>query len=152
MSAPTSGYTVDPPTYTAPGPKKAYGATSNSQSEAEQPLLGAQQWASGSHQPRNDWDAEGSEDDIPDDFKVRRLLCLVESKRADAVSHCGATDRSDGQSELSRRSRCFRSQGVWRPLCPNCTFCYPGFTLHSKINPAHPFAARYRPRRLVHVH
>ncbi|ORY55725.1 inhibitor of apoptosis-promoting Bax1-domain-containing protein [Leucosporidium creatinivorum] len=70
MSAPT-GYTVDPPTYTAPGAKKAYGATSNPQQhEAEQPLLGGQQWASGSQAPRNDWDAEGSEDDIPDDFKI----------------------------------------------------------------------------------
>lgn len=70
MSAPT-GYTVDPPTYTAPTPNKAYGATSTSQAQQQQPLLSGQ-WASGSQAPRNDWDAEGgSEDGIPEDFKVR---------------------------------------------------------------------------------
>lgn len=69
-SAGVQGYTVDPPTYSSPSAKKQYGATSGS--SPSEPLLGSsqQQYASGSQAPRNDWDAEGSEDGIPDDFKI----------------------------------------------------------------------------------
>lgn len=87
MSAST-GYTVDPPTYTQPGAKKAYGATTTHDTEAQEPLLAGQrqQWASGSQAPSNEWDAEGEHGDIPDDFKVGSLECCT---RAGTLTRAG---------------------------------------------------------------
>ena len=61
---------VPPPEYKPSSPK--YGTA-----DAHEPLLanGQAPYASGSHAPSNDWAAEGGSDDgIPDDFKVRRRV------------------------------------------------------------------------------
>ena len=56
---------VPPPGYDTSGTAKPhYGATG-----AQEPLL-AQQYASGSQAPANEWSAEGNDDDIPEDFKA----------------------------------------------------------------------------------
>ncbi|KAK4054620.1 mitosis inhibitor protein kinase swe1 [Microbotryomycetes sp. JL221] len=69
----SGGYTVDPPTYQAPGAKKAYGATqSSSNAPDNEPLLASnnEPWASGSSHPRNEWPDEADAGDVPDDFKI----------------------------------------------------------------------------------
>ncbi|KAK4054258.1 hypothetical protein OIV83_001284 [Microbotryomycetes sp. JL201] len=66
------GYTVDPPTYSQPSAKKAYGATEPAADQ--EPLLGAEPHASGSSQPRNAWHDEAAEGDVPDDFKVSHII------------------------------------------------------------------------------
>ncbi|GAA5857765.1 hypothetical protein JCM8547_005975 [Rhodosporidiobolus lusitaniae] len=60
----SQGYTVDPPSYTAPAqPNKKYGSTVDS--SAQEPLLAGEGAA-----PRDAWAEEGEEEELEDDFKI----------------------------------------------------------------------------------
>lgn len=108
-----SGYTVEPPSYSQPAAKKAYGATQTAPDQ--EPLLSGNAEASGSHAPRNDWAAEGEADDVPDDFKVGRLAghACIATSAGQADTRGATTDWHHLVPVCARDQAAIRSQSVW---------------------------------------